>query len=35
MVKLVDVNTNNSDSIKYIVKFLRGNKMLVTKEFFK
>ena len=29
------VNKNDPDSIKYIIKFLRGNKMVVTKEFFK
>ena len=30
---LVDVNTNNSDTIKYIIRFLRGNSIIVTKEF--
>ena len=27
------VNTNDPDSIKYIIKFLRVNPMLVTKDF--
>ena len=35
MVELGDVNTNVPDSIKYIIKFLRGNKMVITKEFLK
>ena len=30
MVELVDVNTNYPERIKYILKFLRGNTMLVT-----
>ena len=29
------VNTNDPDSIKYIIKFLRVNTMLVTKDFLK
>ena len=35
MVDLVDLNKNDSFSIKYIIKFLRGNKMVVNKEFLK
>ena len=35
MVEMVDVNTNDPYSIKYIIKFLRGNKMVVNKEFLK
>ena len=35
MVEMVDVNTNDLDSIKYIIDLLRGNKMIVTKEFIK
>ena len=35
MVELGNVNTNYPDSIKYIIKFLRGNKMVITKEFLK
>ena len=35
MVELVDVNKNNPDSIKYIIKLLRGNKTVVTKDFLK
>ena len=30
MVELVYVNTNYPERIKYILKFLRGNTMLVT-----
>ena len=33
MVELVDVNTNDLDSIKYIIKILIVNTMVVTKEF--
>ena len=33
MVDMVDVNTNDPYSIKYIIKFLRGNTMVVDKEF--
>ena len=29
----MDVNTNYPDSIKYINNFLRGNTMVVTKDF--
>ena len=35
MVKLVRVNKHNPDSIKDVVKLLRGNKMVVNKEFLK
>ena len=33
MVDLVDVNTNDVDIIKYIIKFLILIEMVVTKEF--
>ena len=33
MVYLMDVNKNDPDIIRYIIKFLKGNKMVVTKEF--
>ena len=32
---MVDVNKNDLDIIKYIINLLRGNKMVVTKEFLK
>ena len=32
---MVDVNTNNPDSIKYIKILFKGNKMVVTKELLK
>ena len=35
MVELVDVNTNYPYSIKYIIKFLIVNTMVVTKDFLK
>ena len=35
MVELVDIKTNDTDSIKYSIKFLRVNKMMVTKELLK
>ena len=35
MVDLVDINKNYLDVIKYIIKFLRGNTMVVTKKFLK
>ena len=35
MVELVDVNTNTTDIIKYIIKFLIGKTIVVTKEFLK
>ena len=35
MVDLVDVNTNDPDSIKYIIKCLIVHTMLVTNEFLK
>ena len=31
-MELVDINTNDPDSIKYIIKFLRGNTMVVNKD---
>ena len=34
MVDLVGINTNDPDSTKYIINFLKGNTMIVTKEFF-
>ena len=35
MVEPWDINTNYPDSIKYKIKFLRGNTMIVTNEFLK
>ena len=35
MVDLVDINTNDLESTKYIIKFLCGNITVVTKEFLK
>ena len=35
MVDLVDINTNATDRTKYIIKFLRGNTLIVTKYFLK
>ena len=35
MVDLVNINTNDSDSIKYIIKILRGKTIIVSKDFFK
>ena len=35
MVELVDTSTNYNDRTKYTIKFLRGNKIMVTKEYFK
>ena len=35
MVELVVVDTNDPDIINYITKFLRGNKVVVTKSFLK
>ena len=35
MVDMVDVNKNDPDIIKYIIKFLRGNTMVVTNKFLK
>ena len=35
MVELVDINTNDTDIINYSIKFLRGSKIIVTKEFLK
>ena len=34
-VDIVDINNNDTDSTKYISKLLRGNTMIVTKEFLK
>ena len=33
MVEVVDVNTNDPYNIKYIIKFLRLNTVVVTKKF--
>ena len=35
MVELVDENKNDTDSIKYIIKFLRLHAIVVTKDFIK
>ena len=35
MVDLVDVNKNDPDIIKYNIKFLRENIIIITKEFLK
>ena len=35
MVDLVDINTNDPDRSKYSIKLLRGNTIIVTKEFLK
>ena len=35
MVELVDINTNDPNIIKYIIKFLIWNTIIVTKEFLK
>ena len=35
MVDLVDLNKHDLDSIKYMIRFLRVNTMLVTKELLK
>ena len=35
MVDMVDINTNDTDSINYITKFLIGNKRIVTNELLK
>ena len=35
MVELVGVNKNDTYIIKYIINFLIGNTMVVTKEFLK
>ena len=32
---MVDINTNDSDSIKYRIKLLRGSTIIVTKEVLK
>ena len=33
MVELVNVNTNDTDKIKYIIRFLKGSIMVVTTQF--
>ena len=35
MADLVDINNYTPDITKYVIKFLRGNSMIVTKEFLK
>ena len=35
MVELAGVNKNDTNSINSTIKFLRGNKMVVTKELLK
>ena len=35
MVDLVDINTNDPDSIKDIIKFLGWNKIIIAKDFLK
>ena len=35
MVELVDINTNDTDSNKYRIKFLRLNTSISTKELLK
>ena len=35
MAKLVDINTKNPDRIKYSIKLLKGEKMILTEEFLK
>ena len=35
MMEMVDVNKNDSGNIKYIIKFLRKDKMLVTNDLLK
>ena len=35
MVGLLGINTNDPDSIKHSIKFLRINTMIVTKELLK
>ena len=35
MVDMADINTNDPDSNRYIIVFLRGNIIIVTKEFLK
>ena len=35
MVELVEINKNNPDNIKHIIKLLIVNKMVLTKELFK
>ena len=35
MVEMLDIYTNDNDSTKYIINLLRGNTMILTKEFLK
>ena len=35
MMDLVDLNKNDPDSIKYVIKFLKVNTMVVTNELLK
>ena len=35
MEELVDINTNDADITKYSIDFLKGDEMIVTKEFLK
>ena len=35
MVELVGIITNNLDTTKYSINFLRGDTMIVTEEFLK
>ena len=35
MVDMVDIKTNDPDSIKYSIKLLRINTKIITKEFLK
>ena len=35
MVDLVDINTTDTDSTRYIINFSRGNTMVVNKELLK
>ena len=32
---MLDIYTNDNDSTKYIINLLRGEKMIVTKEYLK
>ena len=35
MVELVDINTNYPDRTKYIINFVIGNTIILTKEYLK
>ena len=35
VVEMLDIKTSDPDRIKYIIKLLRGNTMIVTKDFLK